>query len=178
MQLLLGCGGKREKRLVGSGGAEWRDLVTLDLEPRHVPDVLHDLDSLPLPFADDSADEIHAYHVLEHCGRQGDWRAFFAQWADFWRILQPGGLFFGIVPHWQSVWAWGDPSHTRLVMREHLTFLCQTEYDTQVGQTAMSDYRGIYRADFDIIHMAEAGGEFCFALRAVKPSRISVPCPS
>ena len=32
MQLLLGCGGKREKRLAGPGGSEWRDLVTVDIE--------------------------------------------------------------------------------------------------------------------------------------------------
>lgn len=174
MELLLGAGSSRVKRLGRPGRQAWRELVTLDIEPRHRPDVVHDLAALPLPFADDSADEIHAYHVLEHVGRQGDWRFFFAQWSDFWRILRPDGHFFGIVPHWSSRWAWGDPSHTRIITTDSLTFLCQPEYDDQVGKTAMSDFRSIYRADFDLIHAAEEGGESLFGLRAVKPSRITV----
>lgn len=174
MELLLGCGGKREKRLSRVGREAWSGLVTLDIEARHNPDLVCDLDRLPLPIADDSADEIHAYHVLEHCGRQGDWRFFFAQWSDFWRILRPDGLFFGIVPAAVSPWAWGDPSHTRIVSRESLTFLSQPEYDQQIGQTAMSDYRSVYRADFEPLLLDGNEHEFQFALRAVKPSRITV----
>ena len=174
MELLLGCGSSRVKRMGRPGEPEWRDLQTLDIEPRHKPDAVWDLNKLPLPWVDDNFDEIHAYHVLEHVGRQGDWRFFFDQWSDFWRILRPGGHFFGIVPLWSSRWAWGDPSHTRIITTDSLTFLCQPEYDDQVGKTAMSDFRSIYRADFDLIHAAEEGGESLFGLRAVKPSRITV----
>lgn len=171
-ELLLGCGSSRAKQLMCGGRSEWAALTTLDHNADHRPDVVHDLESLPLPFDDDSFDEIHAYCVLEHLGRQGDWRFFFAQWSDFWRILRPAGLFFGICPAASSSWAWGDPSHSRIIGPECLTFLCQPAYE-QVGRTPMSDFRFVYKADFDIIHQRTAGDHFEFALKAVKPSRVT-----
>jgi SAM-dependent methyltransferase len=171
MELLLGCGSSRVKKLHQRGRSEWTGLVAIDLEPRHNPDVVHDI-NLPLPFPDDSADEIHAYEVLEHCGTQGDYKFFFAQWSDFWRVLKPAGVFFGTVPLPTSVWAWGDPSHTRVIPKESFVFLSQPQY-SQVGKTAMSDFRSIYKADFDIIHLHENGDVLEFALQAVKPSRIA-----
>ena len=57
MQLLIGCGSNREKKLIWQGCSEWNGLVTLDYEASHNPDVVHDLHHA-LPFADDTADEI------------------------------------------------------------------------------------------------------------------------
>ncbi len=171
MQLLLGCGSNRAKKLNVQGRAEWSGLVTLDCNADHKPDVVHDLHD-PLPFDDNSADEIHAYEVLEHLGRQGDWRFFFAQFSDLWRVLKPGGYLLGTVPLPSSPWAWGDPSHTRVIPRESFTFLHQPSY-AQVGVTAMSDFRFVYKADFDIVHLADNGDVLEFGLQAVKPSRVA-----
>lgn len=175
MELLIGCGSNRDKKLSVQGRAEWSGLVTLDYEARHNPDVVWDLnDPRGLPFADDSADSISAYEVLEHLGTQGDWRFFFWQFSDFWRVMKPGGYLLGTVPLPTSPWAWGDPSHTRVIPRESFTFLVQPQYDAQIGITPMSDFRSVYRADFDIIHMADNGHCLEFGLQAVKPSRCSV----
>ncbi|MGI9158934.1 MAG: hypothetical protein ACR2K1_04195 [Saprospiraceae bacterium] len=170
MELLLGCGSNRSKKLHQQGQSEWTGLVTLDIESRHNPDVVHDI-SRPLPFNDNTAQEIHAYEVLEHCGTQGDYKFFFSQFSDFWRVLTPGGVFFGTVPLPTSVWAWGDPSHTRVIPKETFIFLSQPAYD-QVGVTPMSDFRSIYKADFDVLHLHEHSEILEFALRAVKPSRV------
>ncbi len=158
-ELLLGCGSNRDKKLFVGGRSEWAALTTLDYNDDRKPDVVHDLNDIPLPFDDESFDEIHAYEVLEHCGTQGDWKFFFAQWSDFWRILKPGGYFLGTVPLPTSVWAWGDPSHTRILPKECLTFLSQRQYEAQVGITPMSDFRFCYKADFEIVHLHE--GEHC-----------------
>jgi SAM-dependent methyltransferase len=172
-ELLIGCGPNRDKRL--GNGPDWSGLLTLDSNPVHAPDVIWDLEQLPLPFEDDSFDEIHAYEVLEHTGSQGDWRFFFDQWSDFWRILKPGGMFYGTVPHWRSPWAWGDPSHKRLVMPEHqFVFLSQSEYAKQAGKTPMSDFRFYYKADFDLESCEWEGESYWFSLRAIKPSRIDL----
>lgn len=173
MELLLGCGSNHTKRLCYGGRSEWAALTTLDHNADHKPDVVWDMESLPLPFPDDHFDELHCYECLEHQGGQGDWRFFFAQWADFWRMLKPGGLFFATCPAADSPWAWGDPSHTRIIGPECLIFLHQPAY-AQVGVSPMSDFRHVYRADFDIIHQQTVGHSFEFVLKAVKPSRVAI----
>jgi hypothetical protein len=110
---------------------------------------------------------------LEHVGAQGDWRFFFAQWSDFWRLLRPGGVFIGTCPALDSPWLWGDPSHTRAIAPESLIFLSQPAYE-QVGKSPMSDFRFIYKADFDLIHSQTSGHRFEFVLEAVKPSRVAI----
>lgn len=172
MELLIGAGSTRDKRLFTSGKERWEDLITLDINPHHKPEVLWDLTRLPLPFDDNQFDEIHAYEVLEHTGTQGDYRFFFAQFSEFWRILKPDGRLFGTCPYWRSVWAWGDPSHTRVIQKEQFVFLSQQEYKNQVGKTPMSDFRYIYEADFETEMAQETETQLLFALRAVKPSRI------
>jgi hypothetical protein len=117
---------------------------------------------------DNTFDEIHAYEVLEHIGQQGDYITFFAQFSEFWRILKPGGLFFATCPSVTSRWAWGDPSHTRVIQPETLVFLSQKEYTKQVGVTAMSDFRHIYTADFDVLMSHDDGEIHRFVMRAIK----------
>ena len=174
MDLLIGAGSSRVKRLAWPGQEGWKDLITLDFCSRHNPDVIHDLNEIPLPFDDDACDSISAYDVLEHVGQQGDWRFFFDQWAEFWRILRPNGCFFGTSPHYSSPWAWGDPGHTRVITAESFTILHQPAYE-QVGKTPMTDYRKWYDADFDILHThVNEARQLEFVLRAVKPSRISI----
>lgn len=173
MELLVGCGTNRKKRLAYPNRREWRDLVTLDMNEDHKPDVLWDLENMPLPFGDDTFEEIHAYDVLEHMGQQGDWRFFFKQWMEFYRLLKHGGVFFGICPSPDSPWAWGDPGHTRMLTPASLIYLVQPEYTKQVGKTAMTDYRFAYTGDFEIENSQLDGEQFAFTLRAVKPSRMA-----
>ena len=176
MELLIGCGVSREKKIYIPGKQEWSNLVTLDNNPDRYPDVLYDLMLTPLPFEENSFDEIHAYEVLEHTGQQGDWRWFFRQWMDFWRILKPGGRFFATVPHWQSPWALGDPSHSRVLVIPHvLVFLNQEQYHKQcdVEKNDMSDFRFCYHADFEKVYheLSEDCLQSKFVLMAHKPAR-------
>ena len=172
MELLIGAGSTRDKRIHTKGRERWNGLVTLDINDDHQPDVVWDLTNFPLPFVDNQFDEIHAYEVLEHTGAQGDYKFFFAQFTEFWRILKPNGILFGTCPHWKSVWAWGDPSHTRVIQKEQFMFLSQQEYKNQIGKTPMSDFRYIYQADFETEMVQETEVHLLFALKAIKPSRI------
>jgi SAM-dependent methyltransferase len=149
----------------------WTHCVTVDHSEAHKPAVMCDLEFPPYPFEDDSADEIHAYDVLEHLGQQGDWRAFLAQFADCWRILKPGGFLAAICPSYTSPNAWGDPSHRRVLTPQSLSFLSQAEYAKQVGVTAMTDFRPWYAADYEPFFVEQGADAFVFVLEAIKPAR-------
>jgi len=167
-ELLIGCGSERSKRLSLDGSSLWDNLVTLDYNADHRPDFVWDLNNFfGLPFDDNAFDEIHAYEVLEHTGTQGDYKFFFRQFSDFWRVLRPGGHFFATCPSRHSPWAWGDPSHTRIMQPEQLVFLSQQQYRDQVGKTSMSDFRNIYKADFEVIHCVDDHTTFSFILKVV-----------
>ena len=176
MQLLLGCGRSRKKKLMLPGREAWDGLVTLDMSPDVGADVVHDLCDFPLPFADDSATEIHLYDVLEHTRRQGDWRGFFAEFSEFWRILKHGGLLFAISPKPDGRWAWGDPGHTRVITPECFSFLSQATYAEDLDGEVKSnrtDYRPWYRADFNVLWINDLGeAGYGYTLQAVKPARI------
>jgi len=170
MELLIGCGNSRKKQITFKEiPSEWsKDLITLDWDESCNPKVLHDLNQLPYPFDDDTFDEIHAYEVLEHCGTQGDYRFFFNQFEELHRILKPGGWLIGSSPNWNGVWAWSDPGHTRIISQAMLAFLSQAEYEKQIGETAMTDYRFCYQADFELYAAMEQEHNFGFVLRAIK----------
>ena len=171
MELLLGCGSSRTKRIVVPGyPQDWVELKTLDIEPCHNPDVVADLNN-GIPYPDDTFDEVHAYEILEHLGQQGDYKSFFATFQDIWRVLKPKGVLCATVPDYRSLWAWGDPGHTRIINSGSLVFLDQTEYQKQVGVTAMSDYRSLWQGDFVRIGQQTQGENFIFCLEAQKPRR-------
>jgi SAM-dependent methyltransferase len=176
MQLNLGCGYNRKIKIIarnnekeiGSEALFDEDAVHVDINPNVKPTILHDLNILPLPFKDNQFDEIHAYDVLEHLHSQGDYKWFFTEWNEYWRILKPNGMFFGICPSFDSFWAWGDPGHTRLINEGTLTFLSQAQYKQQCGLTPMSDYRYLYHGDFVSESYAINKESFMFILRALK----------
>jgi Cyclopropane fatty acid synthase and related methyltransferases len=165
-ELLLGCGNSRDKRIKhGDIQAEWKALTTLDIDPACKPDVVWDMNVLPYPFADGQFDEIHAYESLEHCGRQGDWQFFFAQFGELWRILKPGGLLCGTVPAWDSPWAWADPGHVRVLPKQSFYLLHRPLYDEEVGKTTLSDYRAYLKGSFTPLAFNEGEDRLGFVLR-------------
>lgn len=167
-ELLIGCGNARKKVVTFDKiQKDWSNLTTLDIDPGVKPDVVHDLNNVTLPFPGNSFDEIHAYEVLEHCGRQGDWQFFIEQFNEFYRILKPGGYFVATCPMWDSPWAWGDPGHTRVITKNSLIFLNREEYN-QIGKTAMTDYRPWLLCDFETLAVQETEHQLAFVLKARK----------
>lgn len=173
-ELLIGCGNSRHKKIYTEDDSpSWSNLTTIDIDPNCGADVIHDLNVTPWPFEDDTFDEIHAYEVLEHLGKQGDYVSFFAQFSEIYRILKPGGLLIGTTPAFRSRWVWGDPGHTRYFGPESLVFLDQTQYTNQIGKSQMTDYRHVWKGDLVAIGINEDNDDFQFIVEAIKPSRIT-----
>jgi predicted SAM-dependent methyltransferase len=137
MRLNLGCGGKHLK-----------GFVNVDFPANHgdvPPDVAADL-TKPLPFEDDSAEEIHAYHFIEHvqAWEAGD------MLRDWKRVLKPGGLVViecpcldkivqnliaGLHPRLNMFGLYGDPGYKRpeMVHKWCYSFESMTNLLTAVG---------------------------------------------
>lgn len=195
-ELLLGCGHRREK-LLGLPGSDlkWKFLYTLDINEKCKPDILCDLDSsvawdlwsidsdkctmhgldcIDTPVSSPKIkesyfDEVHAYEVLEHLGRQGHAPSFFATFSNIHRILKPNGFLFATVPSRYSAWLWGDPSHRRVILKESLVFLDQQQIRAnRAAGTAMSDFSYLWTQDFRIISSRDNHTNHVFCLQAIK----------
>jgi len=169
--LIIGAGSSKALRLLTPMSNIKPTITTLDIERSHGTDVVWDLNDLPWPFDSDSFHEVHAYEILEHLGSQGDAKSFFAHFGEIYRILTPLGHLAGSSPRYDSLWAWGDPSHKRVICEGSFTFLDQTEYAKQVGTTAMTDFRSIWKGDFKTEGLEKTSDQLYFLLQAHKPAR-------
>jgi hypothetical protein len=184
--LLFGCGHTRDRRLMLSAppsrptlipppSPQWPDETHVDTwdinsecKPHAIVNLNTDWIHWPSPPHVNLYDEVHAYEVLEHLGTQGDAPSFFNTFVGIWHKLKHGGILFATVPHWLSEWAWGDPSHRRVITPGSLVFLSREEYKKQLGKTAMSDFRDLLGdANFDIVDIVRTEHQLLFALQAV-----------
>lgn len=98
VRLNLGCGAKR-----------WEGFVNVDLESNWTaikPDVSADV-TKTLPFEDEYADEVHAYHLFEHLPRAAAPRIL-NEWI---RVLKPGGKLVLEMPCLDKILALFDYFH-------------------------------------------------------------------
>lgn len=106
--LNLGCGRKRVN------GA-----VNLDVTPDTGPDVVHDLNSRPWPFAGDQFAEVLAHDVVEHLVD------IIGTLEEIYRICRHGAVVRITVPHYSCSNAFTDPTHRHYFGR--FSFGCVTD---------------------------------------------------
>lgn len=102
MKLNLGCGHNKHD-----------GYVNVDLFKESMPDVVHDLETFPWPWGDNSVDEAMFNHSLEHLG--GDSRVFLKIIQELYRVCKPGALVVINVPHPRHDNFIGDPTHVRVI---------------------------------------------------------------
>lgn len=79
--------------------------INLDSAPIKGVDVVHDMSKVPLPFPEESFDEVLCQDVLEHSSE------YASIVRDIHRLLRPGGKLVVRVPHFTSKNAYTDPTH-------------------------------------------------------------------
>ncbi len=99
-------GGKKVLN-VGCGFAQYKrpNVINLDAFPICKPDVVHDLNTVPLPFDDEQFDIIIANHILEHIPNW--WECF----NDLTRVLKTNGQLIIWVPAIGTDAQWGFRDH-------------------------------------------------------------------
>lgn len=109
----------------------------VDIAPGEGVDLAYDLEKFPWPFPDNSVDEAVCSHYIEHT------RDLIKFMDEVWRIMKPGKQVLIRAPYYNSVRAWQDPTHTRVI--SEATFLY---YNKDWRVTNKLDHYPI-KADFD-----------------------------
>jgi SAM-dependent methyltransferase len=107
----LGCGKHKVK---GALGIDAADLTGVDL--------VHDLQVMPYPLPDDSADQIVLNHVIEHFADP------LPLLQEIWRIARPGARVLIRTPHYSGRYAWKDPTHRRAFTSESFHYFGENDY--------------------------------------------------
>ncbi len=132
---------------IGGEGSDTHSVF--DLEGLHGTD--------QLPYADECFDEIHAYEILEHFGMQGDYKSFFREFGEYWRILKEKGLMVISCPMWDSPWSFGDPGHCRVLPKEIFAFLTEDHYEQiKKDDNSCSDYIALVNGWWTVIGVEES----------------------
>lgn len=130
---------------------------------------VYDLENLHgrghLPYDKETFDEIHAYEILEHYGIQGDFKGFFREFSEFWRILKPEGVMVISCPMWDSPWSFADPGHCRVMPKEMFSFLTEEHYEQIDDGTPCTDYRDYVQGWWQILGIEESVNQLYIILQ-------------
>ncbi len=96
---------------LGSGSKNLDGYKNVDKFNYYNPDIVHDLETFPYPFDDNSIDEILLSHVLEHIGQSPD--VFLKIIKEIYRICHNNSFIKIKVPHPRHDDFISDPTHVR-----------------------------------------------------------------
>jgi len=103
-------------------------------------DVVCDLGTEPWPWQDDTVDEAHSSHMVEHL--TGPQRIHFVN--ELCRVLKRGGKATLVTPHWASCRAYGDLTHQWPPVSEFWFYYLNVEW-----RKVNAPHNDGYTCDFD-----------------------------
>lgn len=139
IKLDIGCGGNKK-------GPEWHGI---DQFPMSGVDTVMRVGADTWPFEDNSVEEAHSSHFLEHLTNlNGKWERvnFF---NELHRVLKPGAKCSIIIPHWASTRYYGDPTHCEPFSEMGFYYLSREWRKAQAPHTDKSVNPNGYDCDFE-----------------------------
>jgi len=135
----IGCGGKKK-------GPEW---IGLDQYKMKGVDKVLDIGSARWPFKDNSVDEAHCSHFIEHLTNFNDkWeRVHF--FNELYRVLKVGSKCALIFPHWCSHRYYGDPTHKEPFSEMGFYYLSKAWRATDAPHSDITWNKNGYTCDFE-----------------------------
>lgn len=150
---------KQKRKLnIGCGVDKKEGYVNLDWLEELEPDVVHNLNEYPYPFADNSFDFIEIFHILEHLEKP------FEAMAELNRILAPGGELYIKVPHFSRGFTHAEHEHGFDV-----TF--PLYFDKNFARDKFSGYFGL---DLELVKMELTWSAFSRLLPELGYSKLTV----
>ena len=136
IKLNLGCGNRKMPGYV-------------NVDKFGEPDLRHDLESFPWPWANNSVSEVVLIHVLEHLGAHAE--VFIGVIQEIYRVCIPGAMVRIEVPHPRHDNFLHDPTHVRVVtgptMEMFSKRICRDWIAKGYGNTPLALYHDV---DFEI----------------------------
>jgi len=112
----------KPKLNLGCGNDIKKDYINLDKYPLDGVDIIHDIEQIPLPFDDDTFEQILCNDILEHV----DYPRLI---IELYRILKKEGILEIRVPHFTARSNYVDPTHKKLFSYRTLDFFVKnTKY--------------------------------------------------
>lgn len=100
LRLDLGCGPNPRQGYIGVDTIAFNEKVKV-----------FDLRTGPWPWEDNSVEEAHCSHFVEHLTNLNDKWERVRFFNELYRVMVPGGQCTLIIPHWASTRYYGDPTH-------------------------------------------------------------------
>lgn len=139
MNLNLGCGQKKQDG--------WHNV---DKYPSDAVDECVDLEVLPWPWPDNSADKVQMVHVLEHLGQQTS--VYLGIIKELYRVCKSNAEILIIVPDPRHDDFLGDPTHVRPITPSGLSLFSQKAnrewIENGAANTPLAIHLGV---DFEIV---------------------------
>lgn len=137
---------------MGCGHNKKPGYVNVDAFSEGGPDQVVDLETLPWPWADNTADEMVFNHSLEHMG--GDPKIFLGIMKEIYRVSKPDGVVQINVPHPRHDDFLNDPTHVRPVTAEMMALFDRSLNDKwkEIGaaNSPLAHYTGV---DFETVNV-------------------------
>lgn len=125
------------------------EYIGIDMYKMNGVDVVMDIGKDKFPYKDNTVDEIHCSHTLEHLTNLNEKWERVHLFNELYRIMKKGARATFIIPHWCSQRYYGDPTHKEPFSEFALNYLVKEWREAQTPHADKKWNKHGYNCDFD-----------------------------